>query len=159
MANHDYFAELYVAGRLADAGWNVYFPHRDHGFDFIITKYTGAGIPIIRPVQVKGKYPKGDKTDKSVYGYVGKLTQVHPEMVLAIPYFSVADEAAPVSVAYMPFTSIKPHSKGYRCCPALFRSGRPEKRPHFTSYFDSNGIKRLELPSWKDDMPAGVREG
>lgn len=34
----DYFAELFVAGRLADAGWNVYFPHRDQGFDFIITK-------------------------------------------------------------------------------------------------------------------------
>lgn len=33
----DYFAELYVAGRLADAGWNVYFPHRDKGFDFIIS--------------------------------------------------------------------------------------------------------------------------
>jgi hypothetical protein len=27
----DYFAELFVAGLLADAGWNVYFPHRDQG--------------------------------------------------------------------------------------------------------------------------------
>src|SRR5216683_3941776 len=32
----DYLVELYVAGVLADAGWNVYFPHRDEGFDFII---------------------------------------------------------------------------------------------------------------------------
>ncbi len=24
----DYFAELYVAGRFADAGWNMYLPHR-----------------------------------------------------------------------------------------------------------------------------------
>jgi len=24
----DYFAELYVAGLMADAGWNIYFPHR-----------------------------------------------------------------------------------------------------------------------------------
>jgi hypothetical protein len=35
---HDYFAELYVAGRFADAGWNVYFLHRDAGFDFIVSK-------------------------------------------------------------------------------------------------------------------------
>jgi hypothetical protein len=34
----DYFAEMYVAGILADKGWNVYFPKRDIGFDFIITK-------------------------------------------------------------------------------------------------------------------------
>ena len=32
----DYFAELHVAGRLADAGWDIYFPHRDKGFDFVI---------------------------------------------------------------------------------------------------------------------------
>jgi hypothetical protein len=32
----DYFAEMYVAGLLADAGWNIYFPHRDMGFDYIV---------------------------------------------------------------------------------------------------------------------------
>jgi hypothetical protein len=32
----DYFAELYVAGLMANAGWNVYFPHRDRGLDFIV---------------------------------------------------------------------------------------------------------------------------
>ncbi len=80
----DYFAELYVAGRLADAGWNIYFPHRDEGFDFVISKFVGD-VPLLRPVQVKGKYPTGEKGDKLKYGYVGKLTQTHPEMVLAIP--------------------------------------------------------------------------
>ena len=69
----DYFAELFVAGRLADAGWNVYFPHRDQGFDFIITKTVNAGEMLIRPVQVKGKYPTGEKGDQGVYGYVGAL--------------------------------------------------------------------------------------
>lgn len=39
----DYFAELYVAGGFADAGWNVYFPHRDQGFDFIVSKSNGRG--------------------------------------------------------------------------------------------------------------------
>ena len=29
----DFFAKLYVAGRFADAGWNVYFPRRDRGED------------------------------------------------------------------------------------------------------------------------------
>src|SRR5229473_1817256 len=54
----DYFAELYVAGRFADAGWNVYFPHRDKGFDFIISKPHAEVGQLIRPVQVKGKYPR-----------------------------------------------------------------------------------------------------
>lgn len=50
----DYLAELYVAGVLADDGWNVYFPHRDEGFDFMISKYLGDRI-VLRLVQVKGK--------------------------------------------------------------------------------------------------------
>ena len=33
----DQFAEMYVAGVLADAGWNIYLPHRDVGFDMIAT--------------------------------------------------------------------------------------------------------------------------
>jgi hypothetical protein len=66
----DSFAELYVAGVLADVGWNVYFPRRDQGFDFIITKQVGESI-ILRPVQVKGKYPTADKTAKATYGFVG----------------------------------------------------------------------------------------
>src|SRR5438128_375171 len=64
----DYFAELYVAGLVADAGWNVYFPHRDRGLDFIASKTGGDGQQIIRPVQVKGKYPCKGKTDKQYYG-------------------------------------------------------------------------------------------
>lgn len=82
----DYFGEMLVAGRLADAGWNIYFPRRDQGFDFIATKEVGGRI-LMRPVQVKGKYPTRAKTDKAVYGYIGQLTQLHDEMVLAIPYF------------------------------------------------------------------------
>jgi len=38
MAVSDYFAELYVAGKFADEGWNVYFPRCDKGFDFIVSK-------------------------------------------------------------------------------------------------------------------------
>jgi hypothetical protein len=80
----DYLSELYVAGVLADSGWKVYFPHRDEGFDFIISKYVGRHM-MLRPVQVNGKYPISEKTDKSSYACVGKLTAIHPEMVLALP--------------------------------------------------------------------------
>ncbi len=33
--SRDYFAEMYVAGVMADSGWNIYFPRRDEGFSFI----------------------------------------------------------------------------------------------------------------------------
>jgi hypothetical protein len=49
--NRDYFAELYVAGILVDAGWSIYFPKRDVGFDFIAVKEL-RGQVVIRPVQV-----------------------------------------------------------------------------------------------------------
>lgn len=56
----DYFAELYVAGLMGDNGWNVYFPKRDIGFDFIATKSIEGSV-LIRPVQVKGLYPSEAK--------------------------------------------------------------------------------------------------
>lgn len=68
------------AGLLGDAGWSVYFPKRDVGFDFIAVKEL-LGQVVIRPVQVKGKYPSGTKGNKVTYGYIGKLSQLHPEMV------------------------------------------------------------------------------
>ena len=108
----DYFAELYVAGSFANAGWNVYFPHRDEGFDFIVSKTDGHGTLIVRPVQVKGKYPTSTKTNKIVYGYVGRLSQRHPEMVLAMPFFPTVSAPAPTCVAYMPISLIRRHSKG-----------------------------------------------
>ena len=69
----DYFAEMYVAGVLADAGWQIYFPRRDVGFDFVVIKAHGE-TTLIRPVQVKGKYPTETKTNKQNYGYDGELT-------------------------------------------------------------------------------------
>lgn len=68
MLVNDYSAELLVAGRFAEKGWNVYFPHREQGFDFIVEKYIEEVGDIIRPVQVKGNYPMEDKENKSVYG-------------------------------------------------------------------------------------------
>lgn len=34
----DYFAELYVAGMMADRGGAIYFPKRDIGSDFVASK-------------------------------------------------------------------------------------------------------------------------
>jgi hypothetical protein len=150
----DYFAEMYVAGRFAEAGWSVYFPRRDQGFDFLATKDVGAGFPLIRPVQVKGKYPSPTKGDHVLYGYVGKLTQLHPEMVLAIPFFSAGSPGTPVGVAYMPRVQIRATARGFRCQPASFREGQPRPRPAFRSFFDAPGLRWLECPTWKDAQPA-----
>src|SRR5881394_1254962 len=97
----DYFAELYVAGLMGDNGWSVYFPKRDVGFDFVVTR-NANGVVLIRPVQVKGLYPTEAKKDKSGYGFVGKLTQVHDDMVLVLPFFSTDRVGpAPACIAYM----------------------------------------------------------
>ncbi|MHB1081617.1 MAG: hypothetical protein ACYC67_19670 [Prosthecobacter sp.] len=147
--NRDYFAEMYVAGILADSGWNIYFPRRDQGFDFIITKEI-QGRMVVRPVQVKGLYPTKTKTDKSVYGYTGRLTQLHPDMLLAIPFFSTdAAGVAPIHIAYMPRSRIrKQASRGYRCVPAQFLSGVAIPRKESRRYFDSGGIAAMESPTW-----------
>jgi hypothetical protein len=144
----DYFAELYVAGVLADAGWNVYFPHRDRGMDFIASITNDAGQEIIRPVQVKGKYPTGQKTDKVTYGYVGRLNQIHPEMVLAIPYFKTAALGPPLFTAFMPFSQVRPHSRGYRCEPASFKAGAPKPRRDFRRFVDEAGLRLMRGTEW-----------
>jgi hypothetical protein len=145
----DYFAELYVAGRFADAGWNVYFPHRDKGFDFIISKPHAEVGQLIRPVQVKGKYPTDEKGDKTVYGYIGRLTQTHPEMVLAIPFFSKQQACIPSCVAYMPLALIRKHQRGFRCEPASFRGGCAVPRRDYMKFFDDGGLALLENLNWK----------
>lgn len=127
MAVRDYFAELFVAGLFADDGWNVYFPHRDKGFDFIVSKDTREGVTVLRPVRVKGLYPTGDKKDKPTYGYIGKLTATHPDMVLAIPFFAAIREDRPTCVAYMPLSQLRADKRGYRCHPATFKSGKGTK--------------------------------
>jgi hypothetical protein len=148
----DYFAELYVAGRFADAGWNIYFPHRDKGFDFIASKELQTGEYLIRPVQVKGKYPTEVKGNKNVYGYVGRLTQLHPEMVLAIPFFSKLAPGMPSCVAYIPRSLIRNHSRGYKSEPANFRGGVPTPRRNYAKFFDDGGLILLEGKEWKNSQ-------
>ncbi|HWI80720.1 hypothetical protein [Ramlibacter sp.] len=148
----DYFAELYVAGLFGDAGWAVYFPKRDVGFDFIAPKSVGGEV-LLRPVQVKGLYPTSAKTDKTTFGYKGELTAEHPLMVLALPYFHLENPHAPETIAYMPYNSFKsPIGGGVRCVPACFESGHTKPRRDFKKYFDREGLKQVEQPSWGSDV-------
>jgi len=133
---------MYVAGVMADAGWDIYFPHRDRGFDMIVSREGDFGT-IVRPIQVKGKYASDEKTDKARYGFVGPLTRFHDDMILAIPFFTSADKAAPSMIAWMPRGEIRPRGDGWRCEPAAFRAGAPTKRPQFAPFFDDAGLVRM----------------
>ena len=144
----DYFAEMYVAGRFAEAGWNVYFPRRDRGLDFIVTKCLPDGMQLLRPVQVKGKYPTIEKGDKNVYGYIGELTELHQDMVLAIPFFSASSPDVPTCVAYLPFGLVRKHKRGHRCEPASFRSGVATARRDYAKFFDVTGLSMVERTDW-----------
>jgi len=145
----DYFAELYVAGIFGDAGWAVYFPKRDVGFDFVVSKEI-AGAMLLRPVQVKGRYPTPEKTDKPAYGYQGKLTATHPEMVLVLPFFAANERgAAPEQIAYMPFSKVHPRTRGgFSCLPAKFAAGHAVPRKSFEAFFGDTGLAALEQSSW-----------
>jgi hypothetical protein len=147
-ATRDYFAEPYIAGILGDASWAVYFPKRDVGFDFIISKATGD-TTLIRAVQVKGLYPTKEKKDKTVYGFTGKLSATNPDMVLALPYFSANGRGeAPDHIAFMPMSRIAKTATGYRCEPARLHGGMITPRKTYERYFDEPGLAALEDPLW-----------
>ena len=139
----DYFAELYVAGLMADSGWDIYFPMRDKGFDFIASRNLNEKTQV-RPVQVKGLYPTKAKTPKSAYGYMGKLTALHDDMVLALPYFMPDKIEAPVHVAWLLRDDIKLTTKGrFKAQPASYRSSGPEPRRDFWHVFNRDGLARV----------------
>jgi len=158
-SQRDYFAELYVAGIFGDSGWSVYFPKRDVGFDFVASRTVGDST-LLRPVQVKGLYPTATKKDRVVYGYAGTLSAIHPEMVLALPFFSARERgAAPATIAYMPLGQIRPRSRGgYRCVPACLSDGVPRPRPGFLRYFGDVGLAALSDASWGRIVAAELPE-
>ncbi len=144
----DFFAELYVAGRFAESGWNIYFPRRDRGFDFIVSKSAGDGEQLLRPVQVKGKYPTAEKGDRTTYGYIGELSERHRDMVLAIPYFAPGAYEVPVCVAYLPLSIIRAHSRGSKCEPASLLRGVAKPRRDYAKFFGDEGLKLVERADW-----------
>lgn len=148
-------AELYVAGLFAEEGWRVYFPHQDDGFDFIAMK-DQADVSLIRPVQVKGKYPTDKKLDNRAIGFTGELTRRHPEMVLAIVYFEVSDVPVIRHVAFMPPSMFKENKRGIRCLPAKFQQGKAVPRGDHAKFFDRKGLQQIVNRDWKSmclDVP------
>jgi len=143
------FAEMYVAGVFADCGWSVYFPRADKGFDFIVIKSID-GVQRIRPVQVKGKYPEKLTGKVAAYGYRGKLTAIHDEMVLAIPFFSSNKRGeSPVCIAYVPKNMVQQKSNGtYICAPAKFKDGEPSQRESYQHFFGEDGLKSVGELNW-----------
>lgn len=103
---------------------------------------------IIKPIQVKGLYPSKTKKDKRAYGYTGKLTQTHSDMILALVYFSPTEiknpYEAPIHIAWMTRENIKPVKKGFNCPPAQIKSGKIVPRRDFRKFFDEDGLKRVE---------------
>lgn len=142
--SRDHLAEFWVAGKLVDAGWNVYFPHRDKGFDLIATYTDGAQMQL-RPIQVKGKYPKEGTRNRKTYGFRASLSAMHERMVLAIPMFVNVDDPMPLHVAWMPREKIVQEENGnWRCEPAKFKDGVPIPRQEFEQYFDQGGLELLK---------------
>ena len=125
---------------------------RDATRDSISSSPTTAGdAVIVRPVQVKGKYPELDKTDKKTYGYIGNLTELHDDMVLAMPFFPTDSTAvAPDLIAFMPRGRIQSQQRGgYRCVPCVFQDGRAAPRRDYQRYFGQDGLTLMEKDDWK----------
>ncbi|MCQ8781417.1 hypothetical protein [Mangrovibrevibacter kandeliae] len=108
----------------------------------MIVSRQDEGVCVVRPVQVKGKYASDGKTAKARYGYVGALTALHEDMILAIPFFTSSSAAAPLMTAWMPRATIKASSRGWACEPARYDDG-PKSRRDFAIYFDAAGLERL----------------
>ena len=134
---------------MGDSGWAIYFPKRDVGFDFIAV-LTMNGTSLVRPVQVKGLYPTEEKRDKAYYGYIGKLTQLHDDMILVLPYFSTNQAGpAPECIAFMPRVEIRPQaSRGFKCTPAYFQGGRATPRKTFEKHFGLPGLALTAALDW-----------
>lgn len=145
----DEFAQFYVAAMFADEGWTLHFPVPDRGFDFIAMKQTNCGV-VIRPVQVKGKYPESVTRTNLAYGFSGKLSATHSTMVLAIPLFNSNERSeSPALVAFMPWSKVAMTSKGgFRCVPAKHVEGLVKQRADYQCFFGSEGLRKFEDPGY-----------
>jgi hypothetical protein len=101
---------------------------------------------IVRPVQVKGKFPETTTAVRKKYGYRGRLTAIHKDMVLAIPLFTSLERLAhPDCIAFMPLSTITEPKKGlYWCAPAKLEKGKVSAKESFKHYFGEDGIRYVE---------------
>jgi len=149
MSNPDLakLAELYVAGTFAGAGWQVFLPHQDQGFDFVIYK-ASIGQTSLLPVQVRGCYRQtSKKTDMTTYGKPElKFSQLHPQLIVALPFFA-PDALTPELVAYGWLSDLKINSNTnvHRWEPACLKDGVCTPRRDSVGYFGKEGLARLEM--------------
>jgi hypothetical protein len=141
-------AELYIAHKFSNVGWDIYFPHKDKGFDFIASRRCKSGKDLVRPVQVKCKYPTTEHTPKHTYGFEGYLSRLHPEMVVVIMFFTYGCYETPEIVAYMPVTQLTKSPSGYRCIPAHRIGGEPKPRPEYAHFFGDEGLAWVANEDW-----------
>lgn len=151
----DEFAELYVSALFADGGWTVYFPRRDKGFDCIVTMQKGDDM-LVRPIQVKGVYPEEFKKGGKPFGRDLKLTAIHPQMVLVMPFFQYAPEksSSPTHVGFFP---IKPSTRPDRkhiIRPAFLKAGVISVRDSYQGSFGKAGIAEVEKLTWGPRLKA-----
>lgn len=145
----DEFAELYTAGLFADAGWTVYFPRRDRGFDYIVTKQHDTEM-LVRPVQVKGVYPEEQKKGGRPFGKDLKLTAFHPQMVLVMPFFEYSPEKAesPTHVAFFPLQPSRRSDGKHIIRPALLKGGKISIRETYQRFCGKTGIDAVSASGW-----------
>jgi hypothetical protein len=145
----DEFAQFYVAAMFADEGWTLHFPVPDRGFDFIATKKNQRGM-VIRPVQVKGKYPESTIRIIKAFGFIGKLSAPHSTMVLAIPLFNSNERSeSPALVAFMPWSEIRPYSRWPHCSrPGQHIRGKVKEKEEYKPFFGRTGLQKFENPDY-----------
>jgi len=173
---HEQLAELNVAAQLADAGWEVFLPYRDRGFDLIAARKVGRSW-IVRPIQVKGRYlQKGYRRDREnevsmrgrQEGARFPLSEPHNDLVVALVYVDTDPSPIVLCTAYLPFKVVKKsvtrQTQGRRNhrvfwpAPAQWMrhaddSVSLEPKPEFDRFFDGNGIRLMARSNWSNEKP------
>jgi hypothetical protein len=146
-------SELAVAAYLAQHDWHIYYPRRDVGFDFIVSKLVGGGM-LLRPVQVRSRRPRG-QSDRKYFGHQRtKLSQTHPEMVLAMPFYDSGHVLRPLFIGFFPWSQIHANRDGerYHCLPAKVSGGRISIRRDFRKFFDDAGCTLMEREDFREQQ-------
>lgn len=154
MASRKEFAEFQIASLLSKASWDIYIPYRDKGWDFIASKRIktiNGVLEIFRPIQIKGKYSTTKLKNYKQYGYRGKLSKVHDDMVIAIPFYPLGTANSPVTIAFLPKSRLQCSKTGiYQAAPCSYQNHNIIKLNDYIQFFDSAGISLMEDINWKN---------
>jgi len=161
-------AELIVAAQMVEHDWNIYSPHVDEGFDFIAVLPLPNQDVLMRPVQVRGRYPEVERDRLKEGKRNSRLSQVHDDMVLALPYFKEEDGLHKLeTVAFLPLKAIgltkrlirRTGKISYYCSPmpAQRKGNKFLPRRDYERFFDGPGIELMARADWKDLVSQNMR--